>query len=226
MKANNKNKKLKSSTYLLILIVIFSFFQAGVVKAQDVETTGETELNEADWNVASNQDTEQEAELAEQQKLWDEWDAAHPSENPESSVVIYEETEEKKNRVKSPNEVLTETLIGNWEGFYGGSEAYISFKENKTVTINTSIFSNVPSASGKGYVQYYYEIDASKSPYQLIFYNRNREIKGVFRINNENSITICHNFKNDEQPQEIDNKYTIMNLSKVQAEEQTQQHTD
>lgn len=226
MKANNKNKKLKSSTYLLILIVIFSFFQAGVVKAQDTETTGETELNEADWNVASNQDTKQEAELAEQQKLWDEWDAAHPSENLEGSVVIYEETEEKKNRVKSPNEVLTETLIGNWEGFYGGSEAYISFKENKTVTINTSIFSNVPSASGKGYVQYYYEIDASKSPYQLIFYNRNREIKGVFRINNENSITICHNFKNDEQPQEIDNKYTIMNLSKVQAEEQTQQHTD
>lgn len=107
-------------------------------------------------------------------------------------------------------------LIGNWEGFYGGSKAYIEFKENKTVVINTSVFSNVPSASGREHTQLYYEIDASQSPYRLIFYNRDKEIKGVFRVNDTNQITLCHNFKNNEQPQEIDNNYTIFTFYRLE----------
>ncbi|WP_291725463.1 hypothetical protein [Bernardetia sp.] len=230
--------KFKHNSYLIrpkiktTLISVFSMvlcFLMGIANGQNVKSYDNTTTEDTDWNIATKQDntlTDEEKEQQEQQKLWDEWDAKNASDLPENTVVIYGDVEEEKNRVKSPNEILMETLVGNWEGFYGGSEAYINFRENKTVIINTSVFSNAPSASGKGYVQYYYEIDASKSPYRLIFYNRDREIKGVFRINNTNSITLCHNFKDDKQPKEIDNKYTILNFSKMQIEENNQEHSD
>lgn len=227
MKSNNKfnNKKSNSSKLLnyssfLVVLIFISFFQIAFTQAQSNETNTE----ELDWGVEETEKdelTQEEKELAEQTASgWEKWDEQHPT---ESSVVIYgnEETKET-NKVKSPNEILREKLVGNWEGFYGGRGAYITFKENKTVVINTSVFSNIPSASGREHTQFYYEIDASKSPYRLIFYNRNREIKGVFRINNNNQITICHNFKNNEQPKEIDNKYTIINFSKIESKKETE----
>ncbi|WP_375559655.1 hypothetical protein ACE193_18240 [Bernardetia sp. OM2101] len=228
MKSSNKTteqiKLSKSLNYssLLIVVAFFSFFQINSVKAQSNEVAAE----DLEWNVEEKDNnglTQEEKELAKQTELgWEKWDAEHPS---ESSVIIYENEQSKEtNKIKSPNEILMETLVGNWEGFYGGRGAYITFKENKTVILNTSVFSNIPSASGREHTQFYYEIDASQSPYRLIFYNRDREIKGVFRINDTNQITICHNFNSNEQPKEIDNKYTIINFSKIEnkKEEETE----
>ncbi len=213
-------KKIKIKLYIplsfLGLLVVFVLFQFNYVEAQNTIQSNEKTNEEASWNLPVVEElTQEEKELAEKTALgWEKWDAENPS---ESSTVLYEQEELKEtNKAKSPNEVLMSTLIGNWEGFYGGSKAYINFRENKTVVINTSIFSNLPSASGREHTQFYYEIDASKSPYRLIFYNRDREIKGVFRIQDNKQITICHNFKNNEQPQEIDNKYTIMNFYKLE----------
>ncbi|WP_338814488.1 hypothetical protein V9L05_04120 [Bernardetia sp. Wsw4-3y2] len=223
MKYNNKNTRpSKSINYfiLLIVLVIFFGFQINSVNAQNTIESNETVTEILNWNVETtenNEATKEEKELAEQTALgWDKWDAEHPT---ESSTIIYDE-EVENNKVKSPTEVLRSALIGNWEGFYGGSKAYINFKENKTVVINTSVFSNVPSASGREHTQLYYEIDASQSPYKLTFYNRNKEIKGVFRINDNNQITICHNFNTTEQPKEIDNKYTVINFYKLETQKE------
>lgn len=226
MKYNNKTEQSKLSKLInyVSLLMIFAFFQINSVEAQNAIQSNETTTEELDWNVAAtenNELTQEEKELAQQTELgWDKWDAENPS---ESSVVIYDDEEPKEpNKIKSPNEILRSVLVGNWEGFYGGRKAYITFKANKTVVINTSVFSNIPSASGREHTQFYYEIDASKSPYRLIFYNRDREIKGVFRINDTNQITICHNFNSEQQPQEIDNKYTLINFSKIKSEEETE----
>jgi hypothetical protein len=222
-KETNKTEQLRSSKInyfnFLIALAFLAFFQINSVEAQNAIESNEATTEELDWNIATNQTnqlTKEAKELALQTELsWAKWDAEHPSEN---SVTIHDEEEVKEsNKVKSPNEVLRSALIGNWEGFYGGGEAYITFKENKTVIINTSVFSNIPSTSGREHTQFYYEIDASQSPYRLIFYNRDREIKGVFRIQDNNQITICHNFNSDEQPKEIDNKYTVINFSKIET---------
>ncbi len=218
----------KSSNFLnyfnlLIVVIFFSAFQVNPLRAQNnTNQSNKTTDQDEDWNVATTDQgnlTKEEKELAQQTALgWEKWDAANPS---EASVVMYDiEEEEQKNKIKSPNQVLMSALIGNWKGFYGGSKAYINFNKNKTVVINTSVFSNLPSASGREHTQLYYEIDASKSPYRLIFYNRDKEIKGVFRLNDNDKITLCHNFDNKEQPQEIDNKYTIINFSKVEIKEE------
>lgn len=225
MKFNNNKTTFKnplSYFNLLIVITFFSFFQINSLKAQTSIQSNESNTEEVDWNVATTEIkekelTKEEKEFALQTELeWQKWEKENasqistPTYNAENSI---EETQ--TNKVKSPTEILMSTLVGNWEGFYGGSKAYINFKENKTVVINTSAFSNIPSASGRDHTQLYYEIDASKSPYRLIFYNRDKEIKGVFRIQDNNQITICHNFKNDEQPKEIDNKYTVINFYKL-----------
>lgn len=221
MKYYNKNLAFSNLPHyfsLLIITSFFSFFQVNAATAQTSIQSNETPSQELDWNVPTTELTEEEKKLAEQTALgWAKWDAENPN---EASTVIYESEEAKEsNKVKSPNEVLKDALIGSWEGFYGGNKAYIIFNENKTVVINTSVFSNVPSASGREHTQLYYEIDASKSPYRLIFYNRDKEIKGVFRIQNNNQIILCHNFKNEEQPQEIDNKYTVFTLYKLENKE-------
>ncbi len=153
---NKKNQQLRhfhSKKYFSILVVLslFSFFQVSSVKAQTAiesnksnQTTIEETVEELDWNVgteATIQDDKKNEQLEEQTALgWEKWDAAHTS---DGTTTVYEYNEEEikeTKKVKSPNEILMASLIGNWEGFYGGSKAYISFKENKTVTINTSIF--------------------------------------------------------------------------------------
>ncbi|PIY13281.1 MAG: hypothetical protein COZ18_00160 [Flexibacter sp. CG_4_10_14_3_um_filter_32_15] len=229
MKSNNKKtiqsrkSNLQNYSSLLFVLAFLFFFQINSAKAQNaIQSSETTTTEELDWNVDTTEKTEltqEEKELAQQTEAgWENWDAEHPS---ETSVIIYDDEETKEtNKVKSPTEILMSALVGNWEGFYGGSKAYINFKANKTVVINTSMFSNIPSASGREHTQLYYEIDASKSPYRLIFYNRDKEIKGIFRINDNNQITICHNFKNDEQPQNIDNKYTVINFSKIETEKE------
>ncbi|WP_338762324.1 hypothetical protein WAF17_17405 [Bernardetia sp. ABR2-2B] len=222
MKFNNKKSpryELLNYFTLLFILVFCSFFQINSVEAQNAVQANETDTEELDWNVGgtkNNELTKEEKELAQQTALgWEQWDKEHPS---ETSVIIYDaEKSVETNKVKSPNEILRSTLIGNWEGFYGGSKAYINFKENKTVIINTSVFSNIPSASGREHTQLYYEVDASQSPYKLTFYNRNKEIKGVFRINDNNQITMCHNFNTDEEPKEINNKYTLINFYKLES---------
>ena len=221
---NDKSKFLGEYYLRIIMVLFFSLLQISVVRAQSFIQSNEETGQELDWNAETTNKkslTKEEKELAEQTaESWEKWDKANPS---ESSVIIYkQEYSEEGNKIKSPNEILMNMLVGNWEGFYGGSKAYINFAENKTVVINTSVFSNVPSASGREHIQLYYEIDASKSPYRLIFYNRDKEIKGVFRINDTNSITICHNFNNDEQPGEIDSKYAVINFSKVEVEKEEQ----
>ena len=228
---NNKTQQLNSSNIyyfsLVIVLAFFSFFHVNSVAAQNSIQSNETSTEELDWNVGiaeNNELTPEEQELARETALaWEKWDAEHPV---KSAVVISKEESKELNKVKSPTEILMSALVGYWEGFYGGSKAYINFKENKTVVINTSVFSNVPSASGREHTQLYYEIDASQSPYKLIFYNRDREIKGVFRILDNNQITICHNFKNDEQPKDIDNKYTIINFYKIENTKQQDQQND
>ena len=209
-------KRTRLKQFLLFVFVLFSLFQMNFAKAQNsIQSKPTTE--ELDWSVGTTELTEEEKIQAKQTALdWEKWDAEHPA---EATKAIQEQKENaESNKVKSPNEILISTLIGTWEGFYEGSKAYINFKENKTVVINTSVFSNIPSASGREHTQLYYEIDASQSPYRLIFYNRDKEIKGVFRIQDNNQITICHNFKNNEQPKEISNKYTLLTFYKLEDE--------
>ncbi len=217
MKPTNKKIKLEIS-FLFIAFILFSFFQMNFTKAQTAIQVNESNTEELDWNVGTTELTEEEKKLAEETDLaWHKWDAEHP--NATVTVIYEEKVNAESNKVKSPNEILRSALIGKWEGFYGGRKAYINFKENKTVVMNTSAFSNIPSTSGREHTQLYYEIDASQSPYRLIFYNRDKEIKGVFRIQDNNQITICHNFKNDEQPQEISNKYTTISFYKLETQE-------
>lgn len=231
MKFNNNKMTFKSPLNyfnLLIVVAFFSFFQINSLKAQSSIQSNESNTEDLDWNVGTSdlkikekELTKEEKEFAIQTELeWQKWEKENAPKISTPTYSIENSTEEvETNKIKSPTEILMSTLIGNWEGFYGGSKAYINFKENKTVVINTSIFSNIPSASGRDHTQLYYEIDASQSPYRLIFYNRDKEIKGVFRIQDNNQITICHNFKNDEQPTEIDNKYTTFTLYKVEKKE-------
>lgn len=231
MKFNNNKTKSKSLLHYFNLVVVlasFSFFQPTSLKAQNSIQSNESNTEELDWNVGTSdlkikekELTKEEKEFAIQTELeWQKWEKENapkistPTYSVENSTENSTE-ESETNRVKSPTEILISALVGNWEGFYGGSKAYINFKENKTVVINTSAFSNIPSASGRDHTQLYYEIDASQSPYRLIFYNRDKEIKGVFRIQDNNQITICHNFKNDQQPTEIDTKYTVMTFYKL-----------
>ncbi|WP_338762326.1 hypothetical protein WAF17_17410 [Bernardetia sp. ABR2-2B] len=122
----------------------------------------------------------------------------------------------------TPNEILKETLEGAWEAFYNGRKTYITFNEDNSVIMRLGVRSNGSANTNEAntnYDQMYYEIDASVSPYKLVIYNNEKEIKGLFRIVNDDQIITCHNFNSDYQPKEIDSDYTVLTLYRVKKED-------
>ena len=118
----------------------------------------------------------------------------------------------------TPEQILKETLQGPWKAFYNGTKTYITFNEDNSVIMRLGVRSNGSADTNEyntNYGEMYYEIDASVSPYKLTLYNGKKEIKGVFRIVNDNQIITCHNFKSDYQPKEIDDDFVILTLYRV-----------
>lgn len=144
---------------------------------------------------------------------------------PQSTQIVsadYDYTVKTEDTRISPEQILKETLEGPWKAFYNGRKTYITFNSDNSVIMRLGVRSNGSANTSEYHTNYdemYYEIDASVSPYKLVLYNGEKEIKGVFRIINDDQIITCHNFKSDYQPKKIDDKYTVLNLYRVDEED-------
>lgn len=112
-------------------------------------------------------------------------------------------------------------LVGAWETELNGETNYFTFNEDNSLIVRSDVFSNSSANTNDKQVgEMSYKINASTTPNQITIYRGNSVMKGVFRIDNSEKISLCLNMEdNDYQPTTFTDDYLIMTLYKVKEED-------